>query len=101
MYPFLWSDYRFIRTDTNLAWQLLAQHGDAKDAVEILQQKVNEDDYDAAWMLGLCKEYGIGTAQDIPGAELLYTRHRFYFDHGLASKQEYGRGSGVMKLSCL
>ena len=74
---------RFLETVCNgetsakgkLAWFLLSGHGgtgvDAKKAVGFLSEVV-ESDPEAMWMLGVCKEYGIGTENDLEGAQKLY-----------------------------
>ena len=46
---------------------------DADGAVVVLQQQVDEHhDAQAMWLLGLCCEYGMSTAQDTRRAEQLY-----------------------------
>ena len=42
------------------------------------------------WMLGLCKEYGMGTEQDIEGAKQLYEKSMFL--KSLAGKLLYDIG---------
>ena len=63
-----------------------------------------EKDGEAMWMLGVCKEYGIGCEQDLDGAEGLYKEcsesgtvvGKFFVANG---KDE--RGSGVMEVGSL
>ena len=61
---------------TKLAWyKLSGLEGvkvDADEAVKLLEERVEAGDSEAMWMLGLCKEYGRGTKQDIEEAEKLY-----------------------------
>ena len=61
---------------TKLAWYKLCGHGgarkDANEAVRLLEERSKARDGEAMWMLGICKEYGMGTEQDIKGAEKLY-----------------------------
>ncbi len=61
---------------TKLAWyQLSGLEGvkvDADEAVKLLEERVDAGDIEAMWMLGLCKEYGRGTRQNIEEAEKLY-----------------------------
>ena len=63
---------------TQLAFFMLSGRGGAKvDAdrgVVLLEERAKDNDKDAKWMLGLCCEYGIGTEQDIPRAESLYSQ---------------------------
>ena len=65
---------------TKLAFYNLSGYGSARkdvdEAVILLEERANSGDGEAMWMLGLCKEYGIGTEQDIKGAEKLYRRSR-------------------------
>ena len=62
---------------TRLAYLLITGLGGAtvnpKDAVTLLEERVKENDAEAMWMLGLCKEYGTGTSLDTDGAMALYT----------------------------
>ena len=93
---------------TELAWYKLCGVGGAKkdvdEAVRLLEERVKDRDGEAMWMLGLCKEYGMGTEQDIEGAEKLY---RQSVEAGneigkiLASKSLRGSLSGRMKINCL
>ena len=65
---------------TTLAWYKLSGYGDAKkdvnEAVVLLEERVKAGDGEAMWMLGLCKEYGLGAEQDLEGAEKLYGQSR-------------------------
>ena len=47
---------------------------DAEAAVALLEAKVKDGDAEAMWMLGVCCEFGMGTAQDAKRAEQLYKR---------------------------
>ena len=90
---------------TKLAWyKLSGLEGvkvDADEAVKLLEERVKDRDSEAMWMLGLCKEYGRGTKQDIEEAEKLYEQSN---ESGneigkiLAEKGEWGRESGEMKI---
>ena len=54
---------------------LEGSHGlerDADAAVAFLEEKVEDWDEEAMWMLGVCCEFGIGTEQDVERAEQLY-----------------------------
>ena len=90
---------------TKLAWYLLSGCGgaevDKERAVELLRERVKEEkDGEAMWMLGICKEYGIGCEQDLKEAEGLYEEcsecgnvvGKFFVESG-----KDRRGSGVMK----
>ena len=61
---------------TKLAWLKLSGLGgaekDEEGAVALLEERVKDKDDEAMWMLGVCNEYGIGTEQDIEGADDLY-----------------------------
>ena len=94
---------------TKLAWyKLSGLEGvkvDADEAVVLLEERVKDRDSEAMWMLGLCKEYGRGTEQNIEEAEKLYKQSK---ESGneigkiLAEKgKDYGRGSGKMKINSL
>ena len=73
---------------------------DSKGAVAMLEECVKKGDGEAAWMLGLCCEYGIGIEQDIERAGLLYQQScetgnavgMFLLWNGRG-----GRGNGVIK----
>ena len=45
---------------------------DPERAVELLKERVKEEDGEAMWMLGLCCEYGMGTEVDFDEAQRLY-----------------------------
>ena len=87
-----------------LAWYKLSGLGGAKKdeegAVSLLEERVKEGDPDAAWMLGLCCEYGIGINQDLERLELLYQQSS---DSGNAVGDflmwnfSSGRGKGIVK----
>ena len=94
---------------TKLAWFMLSGLGGAKieveKAVKILEERVAAGDNEAMWMLGICKEYGRGTRQDIEGAEELYKQSS---ESGNEigkildwKGKEWGCGSGKMKISGL
>ena len=86
----------------------LSGRGDVKidqdEAVALLEERVKDRNGEACWMLGLCCEYGMGTAQDIKRAEELYKK-------SMARKSKAGlflvnngkdkRGSGVMTVKRL
>jgi len=61
---------------TILAWlKLLGLGGavdDEVDPIELLEQRVKEDDSDAMWILGICCETGRDIDQDVKRAESLY-----------------------------
>ena len=83
-------------------WKMLVEHGNAYDAVAILEECVEDDDEEAMWMLGLCKEYGIGTQQDFTRADLLYSQSiKEGSVFGKFSKEQGQRGNGVLRVSCL
>ena len=93
---------------TKLAWyKLLSLEGvkvDADEAVKLLEERVDAGDNEAMWMLGLCKEYGRGTKQDIEEADKLYKQSN---ESGneigkiLAEKSGWIRGSGEMGIYSL
>ena len=96
------------RAKTELAWYKLCGGGGAKkdvdEAVILLEERVKDRDGEAMWMLGLCKEYGLGTEQDIEGAEKLYKQSRKAGNEIgkiLVSKSLRGSLSGRMKINCL
>ena len=88
---------------TKLAWYKLSGYEgyeiDVDGAVELLKERVEEEDTDAMWMLGLCYEYGMGCEQNIEEAEKLYKQccdsgnaiGKLIYENG---KDE--RGTGVM-----
>ena len=45
---------------------------DKDEAVVLLEERRKDRDGEAMWMLGICKEYGIGCEQDLKEAEGLY-----------------------------
>ena len=63
---------------TKLAWYKLSGHGgaeiDVDGAFALLQERVKEGDGEAMWMLGICREYGLGCEQDIELCKLLYAQ---------------------------
>ena len=68
----------------------------------LLEERVKAGDGEAMWMLGLCKEYGIGTKQDIEGAEELYKQlreARNQIGEILALKGLHGSLSGRIKVN--
>ena len=86
---------------TKLAWLKLSGFGDAdfdeKGAVALLEERVNEGDADAMWMLGVCNEYGIGIKQNLVRAESLYkesSKKRNKIGDYFASHGGFVRGSG-------
>ena len=94
---------------TKLAWYKLSGFEgvkvDADEAVKLLEERVSAGDSEAMWMLGLCKEYGRGTEQNIEEAVKLYKESN---ESGneigkiLAGKgKEYARGSGKMRIEGL
>ena len=94
---------------TKLAWyKLSGLEGvkvDADEAVKLLEERVSASDSEAMWILGLCKEYGRGTEQNIEEAEKLYKQSS---ENGneigkiLAGKGKvYARGSGKMRIEGL
>ena len=93
---------------TKLAWLMLSGLGGAgKDeeyAVNLLKERVEEDDGEAMWILGLCNEYGMGTKQDIEQAEILYKHSKEkgnYIDDIFATFKYYKRGRGILICSLL
>ena len=96
---------------TEVAWCKLSGFGgakvDADEAVVLLTERVKDKDSEAMWILGICKEYGRGTRQDIEGAEELYKQSsesgnevgKILFEKGKALECE--RGSGKMKINSL
>ena len=93
---------------TKLAWYKLSGIGGAQidviGAVKIIEERVKEGDGEAMWMLGLCKEYGRGTEQDIEGAEKLYEQCAEAGNEigKIPMEKGYmGRGTGRMKIYSL
>ena len=64
------------KAKTKLAFFLLTGKGGAEidedRAVALLEERVEERETDAMWMLGLCYEYGIGCEEDFERAMSLY-----------------------------
>lgn len=100
------------RAKTPLAWLLLSGLGgadvDEDSAVALLEERVKDRDSEAMWILGLCKEYGLGTEQDFERAEGLYRRSRRGGNNigryllWLGSKEGlHRRGSRRLKILCL
>ena len=94
------------RAKTELAWYNLCGYGgvrkDVDEAVILLEERVKDRDGEAMWMLGLCKEYGLGTEQDIEGAEKLYKQSRKAGNEIgkiLALKSLRGNMSGEMEIN--
>ena len=91
------------KAKTKLAWYKLSGYGgveiDMKGVFALLEERVEDKDEDAMWMLGLCNEYGMGCEQDLERAELLYKQSNdsgnaignFLFDNGKDK-----RGTGIM-----
>ena len=77
---------------------------DWSEAVALLEERTKDGDSEAAWMLGVCYEFGMGTEQDLKQAELLYCRSceagndvgQFFASNGCNE-----RGSRVMKVEGL
>ncbi len=94
---------------TKLAWYKLSGIGVAKvdvdGAVKLLEERVEEGDGEAMWMLGLCKEYGRGIERGIEGAEKLYEESKEAgneIGEILVEKgEEWERGSGEMRIESL
>ena len=99
---------------TKLAWYLLSGCGGAKvdkdEAVVLLEERRKDRDGEAMWMLGICKEYGIGCEQDLKEAEILYKESsecenavgKFFVEY--RSEVENGKykwGSGLINLGSL
>ena len=64
------------KAKTQIAWFLLSGKGgvekDPDEAVALLEERVKDRDDEAMWMLGICKEYGIGTEKNKNEAKSLY-----------------------------
>ncbi len=73
---------------TKMAWLMLAGRGGAKvdesKAISILEDRVDKNDSNAMWILGLCYEFGRGVQADSERAESLY-------------KQSQGNGNRIGK----
>ena len=96
------------RAKTELAWYILCGYGGARkdvdEAVRLLEERARARDGEAMWMLGLCKEYGNGTEQDIERAEKLYKQSRKALNvigKILAWNRFHGRLSGRMSINGL
>ena len=91
------------KAKTKLAWYKLSGcegcEIDVDGAVVLLKERVEDKDSDAMWMLGLCKEFGMGCEQDIEEADRLYEECKdcgnvigeFFGKYG-----KDGRGTGIM-----
>ena len=91
------------KAKTKLAWYKLSGCGkceiDVDGAVALLEERVEDKDTDAMWMLGLCNEFGLGCEQDVEKAERLYEQckdcgnviGRFFVQFGKDK-----RGTGIM-----
>ena len=93
---------------TKLAWYKLSGLGGAeKDeygAVKMLEERVKGGDVEAAWMLGACKEFGIGTKKDTDRAEELYGQSSCRgnkIGKILMDNRSHERGSGYLKIKRL
>ena len=94
------------RAKTKLAWYKLSGFGgcrkDVVEAVALLEERERAEDGEAMWMLGICKEYGIGTEQDLEGAEKLYEQSSERGNEtGMFLASNGGDGSGSMKIGGL
>ena len=91
---------------TKLAWyKLTGFEGttiDANGAVSLLEEQVIAGDAEAMWILGLCKEYGLGTEQDMEETDRLYKQSAEGGNEiGKLFVQGVGaRGGGKMRLDC-
>ena len=95
------------KAKTKLAWYKLSGYGgveiDMKGAFALLEERVEDKDEEAMWMLGLCYEYGMGCEQDLKQAESLYKQSfgggneigKFFVWNGKDS-----RGTSVMNAQC-
>ena len=93
---------------TKLAWYKLSGRGGAEvdedGAVVLLEERTEDKDAEAMWMLGMCCEYGMGCEQDLERAESLYKQSgegRSVIGKFLAENGRDERGSGVMKVTGL
>ena len=88
---------------TTNAWHKLSTgpgEQSAREAVKVLKMSVKDEDEEAMWMLGVCKEFGIGTKKNIKKAEKLYaesSKRNSEVGRILSMKWFYGRGTGTMK----
>jgi len=62
--------------EASAAFNKLTGHGDVgvgtEEAFQLLQERVEQGDGEAMWLLGLCREHGIGVKKDVQIAECLY-----------------------------
>ncbi len=91
------------KAKTKLAWYKLSGCGgaevDVEGAVALLEERVEDEDAEAMWMLGLCYEYGMGCEQDLKQADSLYKQSNdsgnevgeFFVNNGKDK-----RGTGIM-----
>ena len=93
---------------TKLAWfKLSGLEGadvDVDGAIALLEERVKSNDEEAKWMLGVCKEFGIGTKQDVKEAVKLYKKSSSGGSEtgkSLAESQESERGNGFLKANRL
>ena len=91
---------------TELAWFMLSGCGgaeiDEEGAFALLEERVADNDVEAMWMKGICKEFGIGCEQDVEEAELLYQQSCINGNAIGKFLSENGRnirGSGFFKYS--
>ena len=96
------------KAKTKLAWYKLSGCGgceiDVDGAVVLLKERVDDEDTDAMWMLGLCNEFGMGCEQDIEEAERLYEQCKTYgnvIGEFLVMNGKGQRGTGTMDAKCL
>ena len=96
-----------VRAKTKLAWLKLSGNGgadvDAEGAVALLEERVEDSDNQAMWMLGVCYEYGIGIEQNAERAEWLYRISGGWAQSGIAGflLSRGCKASGIMKGRCL
>ena len=92
---------------TVLAWLLLSGRGGAEknecEAVRLLEERSMNADAEAMWMLGICKEYSLGTEHDTEGAKALFHNSS---DGGnpigrILSQKSLGKGDGTIDIWCL
>jgi len=51
---------------------IISERGATEDTIEVLEQLVKKGNTEAMWKLGLRKEFGMGTEQNLREAKLLY-----------------------------
>ena len=84
---------------TKVAWFMLSGRGgaqiDAPGAVCLLKERVEHEDAEAMWMLGMCKEFGIGTEKDPKQCLPLYESSarkdpvgKFFYDDEIGDRGE-------------